>query len=340
MLYLDDPPTTYVYNPNSPDDSQMPASNASTGTFANGVFTADGLMLQPAYLDNGPVFTVSGTISLGSDLQFSDFIYEYLGHIVAVGPDSFVTTYQYYIGTPKDSENMRTGYIEFTNPALSTTVGSFDYTPYQYNSTISCFASGTRIGMARGSKLVEAIRPGDKVRTVTGELRSVIWCGSRRIDCRWHPDPRAALPVRVAPDAFAPGQPSRALLLSPDHAMFAAGVLVPVRYLLNGTTIRQITVQEVTYHHIELETHDVILAEGLPCETFLDTGNRASLTSDRQSSAALPDLPDLTYLLWETQGYAPLLTGGPQVDSIRAGLADRAHALPVGHAKARPRLRA
>jgi hypothetical protein len=35
-------------------------------------------------------------------------------------------------------------------------------------------------------------------------------------------------------------------------------------------------VEEVTYYHVELATHDVILADGLPCESYLDTGNRAA----------------------------------------------------------------
>ncbi len=64
-------------------------------------------------------------------------------------------------------------------------------------------------------------------------------------------------------------------MLSPDHAVFVDDVLVPVRHLINGSTIVQEPVAEVTYYHVELATHDVILAEGLPCESYLDTGNRA-----------------------------------------------------------------
>ena len=47
--------------------------------------------------------------------------------------------------------------------------------------------------------------------------------------------------------------------------VFVAGdeVLIPIRYLQNGATIRQIAVAEVTYYHVELETHDLLLAGGL-----------------------------------------------------------------------------
>jgi hypothetical protein len=30
------------------------------------------------------------------------------------------------------------------------------------------------------------------------------------------------------------------------------------------------------YVHVELDRHDILLAEGLPAESYLDTGNRAA----------------------------------------------------------------
>jgi hypothetical protein len=83
-------------------------------------------------------------------------------------------------------------------------------------------------------------------------------------------------PVRIASDAFGPGVPGRAVMLSPDHAVFVDGALIPVRHLVNGRTVAQVAVDQVTYWHVELARHDVLLAEGLPCESFLDTGNRGA----------------------------------------------------------------
>jgi len=80
--------------------------------------------------------------------------------------------------------------------------------------------------------------------------------------------------VRVAAGAFGPGQPHSALFLSPDHAVYLEEVLVPIRHLINNSTIVQVPVDQVGYHHIELEQHDVVLAQGLPAESYLDTGNR------------------------------------------------------------------
>jgi hypothetical protein len=82
-------------------------------------------------------------------------------------------------------------------------------------------------------------------------------------------------PIEVAAHAFGPGAPARSLRLSPEHAVFIEGVLVPIRELQNGTTIRQVNVAEIVYWHVELDTHDVILAEGLACESYLDFDDHA-----------------------------------------------------------------
>jgi collagen type I alpha len=63
-----------------------------------------------------------------------------------------------------------------------------------------------------------------------------------------------------------------------NHAIYVDDVLIPAKHLLNGTTIRQEWRWRVVYHHVELERHDVVLAEGLPTETYLDTGDRAKFS--------------------------------------------------------------
>ena len=80
--------------------------------------------------------------------------------------------------------------------------------------------------------------------------------------------------------AFSEGAPRRDLLLSPDHAVYIDDVLIPIRYLVNGVSIVQQTVDAVTYWHVELPEHDVLLAEGLPAESFLDTGANTRYAKD------------------------------------------------------------
>jgi hypothetical protein len=168
----------------------------------------------------------------------------------------------------------------------------------------ACFASGTSIATARGVVRVEALREGELVVTATGRLAPVRWIGHRRVELRRHPSPHDVMPVRVRAGAFGLGLPVRDLVLSPDHAVFVDGYLVPIRHLINGVSIVQEVRANVTYWHVELDRHGVILAEGLACESYLDTGNRSAF----EGEAAVMLHADFARAVWDAEGCAPILT--------------------------------
>jgi hypothetical protein len=151
--------------------------------------------------------------------------------------------------------------------------------------TVACFAAGTRIATAAGEVPVEHLNEGDLPLPVFGRAMPVVWRGYRHIDCARHPRPETVWPVRIAAGAFGPDLPRRDLRLSPDHAVYVGGVLIPVRYLVNGMSIRQEPVQRATYWHLELAAHGIVLAEGLPAETYLDTGNRSLFDAPAKAAA-------------------------------------------------------
>ena len=188
----------------------------------------------------------------------------------------------------------------------------------------ACYRAGTRIATARGEVPIERLRRGDLIRTASGRFAPALWLGRRRIDCRRHARPEAVWPVRVAAHAFAPGRPARDLFLSPDHAVFLDGALIPVRYLLNGASIAQRPAAQVEYWHVELPAHDVLLAENLPAESYLDTGNRAAFEGTRYRRP-LPRIAALR--LWQRHACAPLLAGGPALAAAHARLLARAQTL-------------
>ncbi len=192
--------------------------------------------------------------------------------------------------------------------------------------TAPCFAEGTRIATLRGEIAVENLVAGDMAITATGS-RPVTWIGHRRVVCRQHPRPWDINPVHVHPHAFAENQPLRDLWLSPDHAVFHDGALIPVRYLINGATIVQEPRDAITYYHVELDAHDVLLAEGLPSESFLDTGNRGAFAN---GGGAVAMHPDFALKTWDAAACAPLVVDGARLHAARAQLLDRAGAL--GHA--------
>jgi Hint domain len=113
------------------------------------------------------------------------------------------------------------------------------------------------ISTPAGEVAVETLRPGMQVITlVDGETvpRSVKWVGHRRIDLPRRPRANTVAPIRIERDACADNLPHTDLLLSPDHAVFVDGMLICVRQLVNGTTIRRDTGwAAVDYFHVELD---------------------------------------------------------------------------------------
>jgi T5SS/PEP-CTERM-associated repeat protein len=208
---------------------------------------------------------------------------------------------------------------------------------------VSCFAEGTRIETSTGPVAVEDLRMGLGVVTPQdGRCEPIVWIGKRTVHCARHPRPETVWPVRVRAGAFGRGMPVRELYLSPDHAVFVNGVLVPVKLLIDGTSIVQVKRMTVTYYHVELPRHAVILAEGLPVESYLDTGDRADLNEGSETIRLFPDFasrlgPDVA-TIWETHGAAPLVMTGPELAAARAAVA--ASASQRGPRSKRPRSKA
>jgi hypothetical protein len=100
--------------------------------------------------------------------------------------------------------------------------------------------------------------------------------------------------------------------------------LIPIRYLVNGATVVQEAVERVTYYHVELPAHDVILAEGLPAESFLDTGNRAAFAN---GGGAVALHPDFALRVWRDEACADLVLDGPVLAAVRTMLRQRAQSL-------------
>ena len=190
----------------------------------------------------------------------------------------------------------------------------------------ACYAAGTRIETATGQRPIETLHPGDLVRTLSGALVPIAWIGHRHIDLRHHPRPHDINPIRIHAHAFGRNLPTRDLILSPDHAIHAEAVLVPIRYLLNGATITQEAPPEITYFHLELAAHDILLAENLPAESYLDTGNRSAFANAGTTTQLHPDF---AREIWAAKSCAPLATTGDTVALIRHSLLAQAQTL--GH---------
>ncbi|WP_297491994.1 Hint domain-containing protein, partial [Acidocella sp.] len=137
-----------------------------------------------------------------------------------------------------------------------------------------CFYPGTALATPEGTILVEDIKPGDMLMTANG-AKPVRWIGQSHIHTRFA-DPLRSLPIRIRQGALGDGLPQRDLLLSPDHAIHVDGILVQASALVNGSSIiRDYDVPEsFTYYHVELDSHELLLAEGVDAESFVDNVDR------------------------------------------------------------------
>jgi hypothetical protein len=139
--------------------------------------------------------------------------------------------------------------------------------------------------------------------------------------------------LRIKADALAHGVPSRDVLISPDHAIFLEGVLIPVKHLADGAAIAPEPCAEITYYHVELPRHDVLLADGLPAESYLAADNRDSFDN---GGATIRLHPDFATRVWEADGCAKLAVTGPEVERVRSRLAQRRLAGRLRRAARRP----
>jgi len=197
---------------------------------------------------------------------------------------------------------------------FGSTIDADGFSVVNGDTLVACFAEGTRVQTEDGMVAVEHLTVGDRV--VTRETAAsahpparcepIVWIGERIVNCRAHPRPETVWPVRVRAGAFGENVPVRDLYLSPDHAVFVDNVLIPVKLLLNATTIAQVGNDRVRYFHVELPRHAIILAEGLTVESYLDTDARANFQRTGETIRLFPDFaprPE-TALAWETRGAA------------------------------------
>jgi len=161
--------------------------------------------------------------------------------------------------------------------------------------------------------------------------QTVKWVGHRDLDLTRHPHPDAIAPVRIMQGALGENLPARDLVLSPDHCLFIDGRLYPAKLLINDMTItRDLSMKTVTYHHVELEQHGIMIAEGVAAESYLDTGNRAFFSNAGLAMVLHPELNINENLrCWDTDACAPLTVTPEAVKPVWQRFADRAVAL--GH---------
>jgi Hint domain len=135
----------------------------------------------------------------------------------------------------------------------------------------SCFLAGTRIKTAEGEINIEELRIGDSVLTGSGEAKPIKFIGRRRVSRERTGPWNGEGPVKISRFTIDGKAPHSDLYVSPEHAIYIDGILIRASNLINGVTIvadAKPDALSLNYLHIELDTHEAILAEGLAVESL------------------------------------------------------------------------
>lgn len=170
---------------------------------------------------------------------------------------------------------------------------------------VICFTPGTRLTTSEGPRLIQNLRPGDRILTRDNGPQQVVWTGHRRMSgARLYAMPHLR-PIRFRAGALGAGRPDEDLLVSPQHRMLMRGaaaqalfntpeVLVAAEDLLNDSTICvDHALREVTYIHVMLEAHNVVWANGLETESFHPSNTALDTLDPVQRDVLLGMLPGI-----------------------------------------------
>ena len=128
-----------------------------------------------------------------------------------------------------------------------------------------CFLKGTVIRTMQGDRKIEDLIAGDLLPTVFGGEAPIKSITRNPF----------GMAVKIARSALGPDVPNEDLYVSRPHALLIDGMLVAAGDLLNGTTITEpLNFDDFESFNVVLEQHNVIYANGAPCETLLGPGEQ------------------------------------------------------------------
>lgn len=223
--------------------------------------------------------------------------------------------------------------VPLTVIAVDEGPGDFGNASVLYDDLVApiCFAAGTRLATPGGQRRVETLMPGELVVTRDHGLQPVRWVGRRRVTA--HEIARAPgirlAPVRIRRGALGPDLPRRDLLVSPQHGLLVSGwraelhfgeteLLVAACHLVDG---KDITVEPpgrgVSYHHVMFNRHEIVLADGLPAESFRAGREAMKSISMAARTELLTLFPELAHY---PDGLAPArpILAGAEAALVRA----------------------
>lgn len=306
-----------------------------------GTVNAPGDVINLTYGADAPAGYAGTTIQITATQYDNSNMILFTSTAIPPG-DTTAQTYRYVLsntqvyGNPPPAGQTRT---RFT--ATPDTPGGTTYSGGNYNEAAApCFVSGTRIRVLRRDQAVdvavEDLAVGDIAVTASGEHRRICWIGHNSVYPRRVRHRSEVMPICISANAFGDHKPARDLRVSPGHSIcfdVLGEVLIPASALVNGSTICQEDVERVTYWHVEVDGgHEVLLAENMPAESYIDMANRAFFI---ENAIVNLDARPSGRAVSHADFCRPFHESGAIVDMVRDRLRHRAAELIKGEAGAR-----
>ena len=186
---------------------------------------------------------------------------------------------------------------------------------------MTCFTCGTMITTLRGEVAVEALSIGDRVVTRDNGLKTIRRISRRDFGYGQMSAAPHLQPMLIGMGALGKGLPERDMLVSPGLRLLVAGdrmpigpmsalgkgeALVAARHLVDMRGIRPCQVLGVSYVHVLLDRHEVLLANGLWAEAFQAADHSLGAVGNAQRT----ELAELFPALEKTRGEARVARPG------------------------------
>lgn len=183
-------------------------------------------------------------------------------------------------------------------------ISGSNYGSSEYSSFVPCFVSGTTICTDQGLRPVERLRPGDMVLTRDNGFQPVLWAGIRQVGRSWMQACPHLQPVRIAANAFGPGQPAQDLWVSPQHRLLLKGancqmlfgepeVFAAASHLQAHPNVSQPQVDRTTYVHLLFSRHQAVFSNGMWTESFQPGARALGKDAGATRQEILELFPDL-----------------------------------------------
>ncbi len=159
-----------------------------------------------------------------------------------------------------------------------------------------CFCAGTVILTPSGYCKIEDLALGDSVVTARGEVKPILWIGRTDVSVEEMQNDPSRRPVRIKANAISPAVPFADIYLSAQHRIVIEDpmaallfsdyrVMVRATHLVGSTAEAVMPQSPVSYFHMLLDEHDMVIANGLETESFQPSlRNHLGLPSSMKNS--------------------------------------------------------